>query len=471
MAFEGPPASVSGTEAQPKGWRRRWPMLTLLSATGIVLFAAGLGWTVWIKMRDFPPDVADPKELAWPLPEIPSAVVIPIGAVTQTDRDTLVAARFGDDLITMLSRTPGLFLISPETSSRFSGGQFRVKSTAEALGVRYLISGTLSRVGEKYRVFLRVIDAFSGEVEWVEDYDADPREIFKVPGIARTKILDAMGVELADDEAARIAARGPSNYDAWIAYAEAVAYRVPNDRQSMSNSLIKLQRAHAADPGWSEVPVEIAWTYLNAVRHGWGELNSNDVSSVTAKGLAFAEAVIRGDPQNPLGPAHKAALLEVGGAARGSDTKQLIAAWRTAARLGPNTFSIQWALSQALIRAGRHGEALPVMKHALRVHPRHPVALTQNLAELQFAAGDPDAAFASLGKVIKKRPAAETPRLMRVYIHDALGRKGEAAAEVRTFLDLHPYFKLAEWSAGQVSRGRPSRAEWRDVLRAAGLPD
>jgi adenylate cyclase len=471
MAFEGPPASVHGAETQSKGWRRRWPMLTLLSAIGIVLFGAGLGWTVWIKMRDFPPDVADPKALAWPLPKIPSAVVIPISAVTQTDRDTLVAARFGDDLITMLSRIPGLLLISPETSSRFSGGQFRVKSTAEALGVRYLISGTLSRVGERYRVFLRVIDAFSGEVEWVDDYDADPREIFKVPGIVRTKILDAMDVELTADEVARVAARGPSSYDAWIAYAEAVAYRVPDDRQSMSNSLTKLLQAYAADPGWSEVPVEIAWTYLNAARRGWVELNSNDVDSMTAKGLFFAEAVIRRDPQNPLGPAHKAALLEVGDASRGSDPEQSIAAWRAAARLGPNTFSIQWALSQALNRAGRHSEALPVMKHALRVHPRHPVALMQNLAELQFAAGDPDAAFASLGAVIEKRPAAEVPRLMRIYIHDALGRKREAVAEVRTFLGLHPYFKLAEWSARQVRRGRPSRAEWRDVLRAAGIPD
>jgi len=471
MAFEGPPASVHDAEAQPKGWRRRWPMLTLLSGIGIALLAAGLGWTVWIQMRDFPPDVADLNALAWPLPEIPSAVVIPIGAVTQTDRDALVAGRFGDDLITMLSRVPGLLLISPETSSRFSGGQFRVKSTAEALGVRYLISGTLSRVGEKYRVFLRVIDAFSGEVEWVEDYDADPREIFKVPGIARSKILDAMDVELAADEAARIVARGPSNYDAWIAYAEAVAYRVPDDRQSMSNSLTRLQRAHAADPDWFEVPVEIAWTYLNAARHGWGELNSDDVASVTAKGLAFAEAVIRGDPKNPLGPAHKAALLEVSGAAAGGDSEQSIAAWRAAARLGPNTFSIQWALSQALIRAGRHGEALPVMKHALRVHPRHPVALTQNLAELQYAAGDPDAAFGSLDAVIEKRPAAEAPRLMRIYIHGALGRKAEAEAEVSTFLDLHPHFKLAEWSSRQARRGRPSRAEWRDVLWAAGIPD
>jgi len=172
-----------------------------------------------------------------------------------------------------------------------------------------------------------------------------------------------------------------------------------------------------------------------------------------------------------MGPAHKAALLEVGGAAGGGDTEQSIAAWHAAARLGPNAFSIQWALSQALIRAGRHGEALPVMKHALRVHPRHPVALTQNLAELQFAAGDPGAAFASLDAVIEKRPAAEAPRLMRIYIHDALGRKAEAAAEVSTFLDLHPYFKFAEWSARQVRRGRPSRAEWRDVLRAAGIPD
>lgn len=464
--WKTPPPGRDPSEA-PTGWRRKWPMVTLFSAIGIACLAGAIAWTYTVHFRKFPPDVADRTALAWPLPEIPSAVVLPIASVTLTDKDSLLAGRFGDDLMNMLARVPGLFVISPETSGRFGGGQFRIKSTAEMLGVRYLVTGTLTRAGTKYRVFLRVIDAFSGETEWVKDYDTEPEQLFTVSGRALAKILDAMDVDLEDEEIDKLAARGPSRSEAWIAYAEAVAYRVVDDRRSMANSLTRLLKAHAADPGWSGPPREIAWTYLNAARRGWTGPESASVADLASKGIRYADALMDADPGDPLGPAHRAALL----ALSNGDTEEVITLWRRAARLGPNIFAIQWQLAQVLIRAGRHGEALPVMKQALRVHPRHPVALTQALAELEFTAGHPVVAFASLEAVIEKRPAAEDPRLMRIFLLAAMGRTDEAEVEAKAFMSLHPEFGLSGWSARQGRRGRPTRMEWREQLRRLGIPD
>ena len=460
-----PPGRAAGPP--PTGWRRKWPIVTLFSAIGIACLAGAITWTYMVHYRKFPPDVADPAALAWPLPDIPSAVVLPISAVTSTDRDTLLAGRFGDDLIEMLARVPGLFVISPETSSRFGGGQFRIKSTAEMLGVRYLVTGTLTRAGRKYRVFLRVIDAFSGETEWVKDYDAEPDQLFRVQGRALPKILDAMDVDLEDEEIARLTALGPSKAEAWTAYAEAVGYRVAGDRESMTNSLARLLKAHAADPGWSGPPREIAWSYLNAARRGWTDSDLPTVPDLAGVGIGYADALIARDPNDPLGPARKAALL----AQIEGDTEETLALWREAARLGPNIFAIQWELAQVLIRAGRHADALPVMKQALRVHPRHPVALTQALAELEFAAGRPEAAFASLDAVIKKRPAAPDPMLMRIFLLATLNRTVEAGAETMAFLSLHTDFSFSKWSARQGRRGRPPRLDWREVLLEVGIPD
>jgi adenylate cyclase len=461
------PPPVRETKRPGAGWRRKWPIVTMVSAIGIISLVGAIVWSYTAQLRKFPPDVADPTALALALPELPSVVVLPVASVTLTDRDTLLAGRFGDDLIRVLARVPGLFVISPETSGRFGGGQFRIKSTAEALGVEFLISGTLTRLNKKYRVFLRVTNAFNGDVEWIDDFDVDPNDLYKLPGIALAKILDSMDVDIAEDEVARLADRGPTSAKAWIAHAEAMAYRVDNDRQSMSNSLARLLEAHAADPRWADVTAEIAWTYLNAARRGWAVPGASSVPEVARKGIEFAEKVMREDPSNSLGPAHKAALL----ALAGGDSESLVALWRDAGRLGSNTFAIQWELAQILIRAGRHKEALPVMVHALRIHPRHPVALTQALAELQFAAGEPEAAFASLDAVIEKRPAAEDPRLMRVYVLGALGRKPDAAAEAGAFLKLYPDFSFSRWSARQKRRGRPTRSDWRDVLREAGISD
>jgi adenylate cyclase len=465
MEFWNHPTPSGKTSQGQKGWRRKWPIITLFSAMGIVCLIGAIVWSYTAQLLKFPPDVADRAALAWPLPAVPSAVVLPISSVANTDRDTLLAGRFRDDLIDTLARVPGLFVISPETSGRFGGGQFRVKATAEALGVRYLVTGTLSRVGSKYRVFLKVIDAFSGEAEWAEDYDTEPNDLFKVPGLALAKILDVMDVEFDEEQISRITAPGPTNPDAWAAFAEAVSYRVVDDRESMANSLARLLKARALDPAWSSPAREISWTYLNAARRGWTGPEAPTIGDLVMQGVEFADELTRIDPDNAYGPARKAALLAV----IHGDTDETVVLRRDAARLGPNVFAIQWDLAQALIRAGRHREALPVMKHALRVHPRHPVALTQALAELQFAAGEPDAAFASLDAVIEKRPAAEDPRLMRIFLLHALDRKADAAAQAKEFLSLHPGFSFSKWSARQGRRGRPARTEWRGALREAGL--
>ena len=464
--WKTPPPGYTADETRT-GWRRKWPVVTLFSAVGVILLGAAIAWTYVVHFRDFPPDVADPSALAWPLPEEPSVVVLPIAAVTSTDRDILLAERYGDDLIELFSRVPGLFVISPETSSRFGGGQFRIKSTAEQLGVRFLITGNLSRAGTKYRVLLKVIDAFSGEPEWVKDFDVEPERLFEVSLKALPRMLDAMDVDLEDDQLAALRALAPSDPSAWIAFAEAVAYRVVDDRESMANSLPRLKQAHEADPEWAGPAREIAWTYLNAARRGWTGLDSPDAEDLARKGLRYADALIDRDPTDPFGPARKAALLrEIDG-----DTEATLGLWREAARLGPNVFAIQWEHAQALIRAGRRAEALPVMKRALRVHPRHPVALAQELAELEFAAGDPEVAFASLAEVIKIRPAAEDPRLMRIFLLATMNRTAEAEAEAGEFLSLHSDFSFAAWSERQGRRGRPTRLDWRDTLLRIGIPE
>lgn len=466
MAEPAPPTPDSKPETD---WRRKWPRVTLFSAVGLVLLAAGIAWTYTVHFSKFPPDVADPAALAWPLPEVPSVVVLPISSVGTADRDILLAGRIGDDLTDLLARVPGLFVISPETSGRFAGGQFRKKATAEALGVRYLLTGTVSRVGngKVYRVFLSLIDAFSGDTEWVEDFDLEPDRLFEIRAKALPEILDAMDVDIEDDDVATFAAIGPRVSAAWIDHAEAVAYRVVEDRQSMADSLAKLKRAHQADPQWAVPAREIAWSYLHLAGRGWTDATFATPDDLLREGRRHAAALVERDPKDPYGPASEAALL----AAAGGATEEILAAWREAARLGPNNFSIQWELAQALIRAERHKEALPIMKRALRVHPRHPVALSQALAELEFAAGNPEAAFATLDAVIEKRPAAEDPRLMRIYLLASMGREADAKAEVQAFLSLHDGFSFAAWSDRRARRGRPSRENWRETLIAIGIPD
>ncbi|MBM85636.1 MAG: hypothetical protein CMM47_06405 [Rhodospirillaceae bacterium] len=446
-------------------WKRRWTLLTMFCTLGLGFLGFAMVWTYWSNYQRFPPDQADRDALAWPLPEQPSVVVLPIVSVTQTDEDELLATQFGQDLIAILARVPGLFVIAPETSGRYLDGQFHIKDTAEALGVQYLVSGTMSHVREKYRIFLKVIDAFSGEVEWVEDYDVDRAGLVSVIGQDFEEVLDALGVS-KDLEALSLPALASVSTEAWIAYREAVDYRIPGDRGSMEDSMARLEIASEADANWAAVPVEIAWTYLNAAKRGWPDLPSAAGKGNVRAGMAHALHAMKLDPGNPFAAARMADLLETEG--KMADALEIR---EKAAMLGPNSFSIQWALSQSLANAGRHDEALRVMRYALRLHPRHNIGLVQELAERELKVDDFDAAYKSIDLVLARRPASVEPMLLRIYVNGLEERWQEAKINVGHFLELHQGFRFSEWSARQLARGRPGREKWSSILEKAGIPN
>ncbi len=470
-----PPPPVTGGARPASGWKRRWPVLTLFSAVGVVLLAAAIGWTYYEDLRRFPPDRADPDALALPLPAEPSAVVLPFAAASGRERDVLLADRMAADLTDALARVPGLFLIAPETATRLRGGRFRIAATAEGLGVRYLVAASLDRKGKGYRVFAQVIDAFSGEPDWAEGYDipADGLPGLRDPILAA--VLETLDVDFDPARLAEAAGAGPSGPAAWFALVEAEALRVPDDRESMAAALARLERARAADPGWAAPPLEIARVHLNAARRGWtgapwsgpGGPGGETADGPVERGLAAAAAARALDPGNPAAAALAADLLALSGDAAAAALERR----REAVRLGPNGFAARWALAEALAGAGRPGEAVAAMARALRLHPRRPAALDLRLAELRHLAGEDDAALAALDRAIERRPAAREPRLMRILVHAARGDRAAAEAGVAALLRLYPEFRFSEWSAARARRGRPDRAGWRDALAAAGVPD
>ena len=456
---DGPPGPLPA-------WRRRWPALTLFSAIGVILLGGAIAWTYTNNLRKYPPDVADRRAMIHPLPDHPSLVVLPFSAVTGGARDNLIADRLATDLTDALVRVPQIFVIARESAIRYRGARFQIKKTAETLGVRYLVSGTLSRSGETYRVFYRLLDAFTGEADWVGDYKRPLSTLPAARDLAVTEILDELDSLPDDAPLAELLGPQPGHPETWLSLAEVTTYRIPEDRQSMRGGLARLMKAQETDPSWAAVPAEIAWTYLNAVRRHWTSPDAPDDKTLVKLGLIHADRTMRLDPADPRGPARKADLL----ALAGDDTTTLALRERAAA-LGPNDFTMQWELAQTLIALEAPARALPVMQRALRLHPLHPASMTRSLADLQLAAGDPEAALNSLSTIVARRPAQPGPRIMRIYLLELLDRPEEAQREALALLDLHPDFTLSRWRAGQTDPGHYDDVKWEPALRAAGIPD
>ena len=67
-----------------------------------------------------------------------------------------------EDLITDISKISGLFVIARNSVFTYKSKSVKVRQVAEELGVRYVMEGSVRRVGNQVRINAQLIDATTG---------------------------------------------------------------------------------------------------------------------------------------------------------------------------------------------------------------------------------------------------------------------------------------------------------------------
>src|SRR5262249_35404098 len=68
-------------------------------------------------------------------------------------------------------KVPGLFVISRHSSFAFKGKSIDIRSVAGALGVRFVIEGSVRRATSRIRINVQLIDAKDGTHAWADRFD------------------------------------------------------------------------------------------------------------------------------------------------------------------------------------------------------------------------------------------------------------------------------------------------------------
>ena len=110
-----------------------------------------------------------------------------------------------EDIITELSRWRLLSVRSRSASFRFRGSTPEIGRVARELNVRFVVEGSVRRMGERVRINVQLIDAASGSQIWAERFDQAQAEIFAVQDqVVQTIVSTLVGrVQVTDAERAR----------------------------------------------------------------------------------------------------------------------------------------------------------------------------------------------------------------------------------------------------------------------------
>ena len=226
----------------------------------------------------------------------PSIAVLPFANMSNDTAQEYFSDGLAEDLTTDLSKIAALTVIAPDSSASFKEDDADVGNIAEILGVRYVIKGSVRKIGESVRINTKLIDAASGAHVWAERYDRKFSEVFALQDEILESIVAALSVKLAVPGNETVSKRGTKNSDAYDLFLQARHLESQSTKAAIEEALSLYERALDLDPKFAIVYARMANLHEQNVRGGWAENTSQELD--TAQRLARRAIAL--DGKNPV---------------------------------------------------------------------------------------------------------------------------------------------------------------------------
>ena len=181
-----------------QGAGRRIAIIGLAAA--LVVVAGVALWQSFLRPAAPPPappvEKADPKQMALPLPELPSIAVLPFVNMSEDPKQQLLCDGITDNIINAFSKVPRLFVIARNSTFTYKGKVVKAKQVSEELGVRYVLEGSIQRSGDRIRITVQLVDALTGNQLLSERYDGETKDLFTLQDDITMKVLGVIRVKL-----------------------------------------------------------------------------------------------------------------------------------------------------------------------------------------------------------------------------------------------------------------------------------
>jgi adenylate cyclase len=368
-----------------------------------------------------------------------SIMVLPFRSMSNDPDEGYFADAVTDDLTTDLSRMSDTTVIARATAFTYKGKIVDPRQIGQDCDVRYLLEGSIRKVGTKVQANTHLVDARSAVAIWADQFDSDVTDLFELQEAVTGRIASSLGIQLVKAESRRRdRSKDPNAIDLRL---RAMAILIESITPQHNLAARKyLQEAGRLSPlsanAWSQLADVLMRDYLNR----WNEAAKDtearqDLLKQAEDALQKAFSL---DPTIAMNHMDDGFIRRAKG-----DHQGALDAFDRALALDPNLALGYAQKANQLVLTGRPKEAPALALKAIRLSPRDPgiSVFYWVLGRAHFAMRNYDEAIIWLRKSVAERSVWYS----RAHLASAFALSGHAAdadATLKEFSSALPGYTL-----------------------------
>ncbi|MFL6733125.1 MAG: tetratricopeptide repeat protein [Sphingomicrobium sp.] len=347
-----------------------------------------------------------------------SIAVLPFRNLGGDAEDGYFSDGLAEELRATLSRIDQLAVVAEASSDRFRDGKADARTMAKALGVAFLMEGSVRRSSDLIRVSTRIVDGETGFDKWSQSFDRNVSDALSIQSAIAAFVTDALLAGLAREQrpSERIGGtRDPKAFDAFLR--GSALYRSAGGETSDFAALKKFDDAIAVDAKYAAAHAARSRA-LTVIANNYA--SPSEIPAYYQRSIGAAQAAVHLAPRMAEG--HSA----LGFALFNGQLDALAAAgpYQRSFEFGFGNAEILSAYAIFAARTGRFDDGRQAIARAERLDPLNPTVF-RNAGLLEYSARNYDGAEAPFRTALSLNPKAR-------IVHSALGdiaiMQGDAAA-------------------------------------------
>lgn len=356
--------------------------------------------------------------------KIDSIAVLPFENQSQDKNMAYLSDGVSENLINQLSRLPQLKVISKNSSFKFRESKEDLLTIASKLGVRAIVTGSTSQIGDDLVIKFEIIDTAENKHLLGGQYVRKAKDLLKIEKEIPQVISDQLNLKLTDSQVKRIAGSGTDNSEAFRYYLNGLV-ELNGPQNILGQALEYFQKAVELDPNFADAHIQIASIY-------WQRANaSGNPRQLMPKVKEATEKAFAIDPNVANVRVMLATLKEYEYDWQGAEQE-----YRRAIELNPNLDFARNNYAFFLSVVGRHDEALAELE---QFKERDPINVRQYLTTKGIIlawARRFDEALREFQKIEAADPTGSVEDFSLGYVYGGKGLHTQAVAHYKKAVEL-----------------------------------